>query len=117
MIKLNPKNYDGLDILCRVYENQSEEYWKDEKERDEKSQICAEVLFSNTSGIDKDHQRCTCWLPRGAANFIVQEIKEFKGQGKVIGICNELSDSIGVLTSCRENFENSLRKELAELDK
>ena len=29
MIKLNPESYEGLDILCRVYENQDKEYWKD----------------------------------------------------------------------------------------
>ena len=114
MIKLNPESYEGLDILCRVYENQDKQYWEDEKARDEKEQICAEVLFSNTSGIEKNHQRCTCWLPRGAAKFIAQEIKEYKDT-EVIGICNELSNNIGVLTSCRENFENSLKRELQNI--
>ena len=45
MITINPNTYDGFDILCRVYENQSQSYWRSVN-RDESEQICVEVLFA-----------------------------------------------------------------------
>lgn len=41
MITINPNTYDGFDILCRVYENQSQEYWRSVN-RDESEQICVD---------------------------------------------------------------------------
>lgn len=113
-INLNPESYDGFDVLCRVYRNQDEDYWNQkEKFRDEKQQICVEVLFRN--GIDKEHQRATCWLPRGAAAFMGQELNKIRSQHYDVGIFNELDDCIGVLTSCRRNFEFAINDELQNL--
>lgn len=113
-IDLNPKSYDDFDILCRVYRNQNQEYWNQmEKDRDETEQICSEVLFRK--GINIDHQRATCWLPRGAAAFIGQELNKIKNKNYKVGIFNELDDNIGVLTSCRRNFEYAIEHELKNL--
>lgn len=109
-IILNPPTYDGIDILCRVYANQNEEYWRNERERDERKQICAEVLFANH--MPYEHRRATAWLPRGAANFIVGELVEFVNTDYKVAICNELKDNIGVLTSCFDNFEHAIRNEI-----
>jgi len=76
MIIRNPPTYNGFDILCRVYENQSREYWINPY-RDENEQICVEVLFSNRSNINEKNKRACAWLPIGAAEFIVQNIKPY----------------------------------------
>lgn len=109
-ITLNPPTYEDVDILCRVYENQNKEYWRNERERDEREQIVAEVLFANH--MPYEHRRATAWLPRGAANFIVGELVEFVNTDYKVAICNELKNNIGVLTSCFDNFEGAIRYEI-----
>lgn len=111
-IIFNPPTYEGVDILCRVYENQNEEYWRNERERDESEQIVAEVLFADH--MPYEHRFASAWLPRGAANFIVGELVEFMNTDYKVAICNELKDEIGVLTSCFDNFEHAIRNEIRE---
>ena len=112
MITFNPKSYDGFDILCRVYKNQNPNFWSN-PEWDEKEQISVEVLFNNK--MRRKGKRGSCWLPRGAAAFIAKHIKQYKGKNKNIAICNELDDNIGVLTSCRENFDIRMRQEIEDI--
>ena len=45
MITINPNTYNGFDILCRVYENQSQSYWRSIN-RDENKQICVRVFLN-----------------------------------------------------------------------
>lgn len=90
---------DDIDVLIRVYDNQSSTF-------DEKEQICSEVLFKPY--LNKEHERFTSWLPRGAVNAIVQVLNSLKDNDLKIQISNELPNNVGVLTSCRENFDNSL---------
>lgn len=111
-IDLNPTNYNNYDVICRVYKNQDPTYWRNEKTRNEQDQIAVEVLFSKK--LNKEHQRATAWLPRGAANFIAQELTKIKNKNYKVGIFNELDDCIGVLTSCRRNFDISINEELKE---
>lgn len=112
MIIRNPQTYQGLEILCRVYENQNRYYWLD-PHRDESKQICVEVLFSNESGIDEENKQAYAWLPIGAAEFIVQNIKTYINT-KRIGICNELPYHVGVLTSVNTSFESAFDRVLRE---
>lgn len=91
---------DNIDILVRVYENQ------DFENTDENKQICSEILFKKYLG--KEHIRATSWLPRGAVVFIVKTLNELGKNDYTVQISNELEDNIGVLTSCRDNFDNSL---------
>lgn len=106
-IILEDKHYlDDVDVLVRVYENQN-------PSRDEKSQVSVEVLFRNGLGIE--NHRATAWLPRGAAVFAVMKLKEFGKPGMKVQVANELPDNIGVLTSCRENWQNALESELSSL--
>ena len=111
-IDLNPTNYSNYDVICRVYRNQDPNYWRNEKTRNEKDQIAVEVLFSKK--LNKEPQRATAWLPRGAANFIAQELLKIKNKNYKVGIFNELDDCIGVLTSCRRNFNISISEELSK---
>ena len=75
MITINPNTYNGFDILCRVYENQSQSYWRSVN-RDENKQICAEVLFSCKTFPDAENKQATAWLPIGAAQFMIENIKD-----------------------------------------
>ena len=106
IIKSNLEILPDIDMLVRVYRNQSEEYKEGE-------QICSEVLFKNY--LDKEHRRFTAWLPRGAVNSIVSTLNEFSNNDWKVQIKNELEDTVGVLNSCRVNFDNS--KEWLNLDK
>ena len=103
MITINPNTYDGFDILCRVYENQSQSYWRSAN-RNENEQICAEVLFAYKTFPDAENKQATAWLPIGATQFIVENIKDYIHKYN-IAVCNELPYHVGVLTSCRENFD------------
>ena len=112
MIIRNPKTYENLDILCRVYENQDPNYWTNAN-RDEKQQICVEVLFANRSGIKEANKRATAWLPIGAADFMVENIKPYINT-KRIGICNELPSCVGWLTSVNSSFESAFDRVYTE---
>lgn len=101
-MKIIKKDYEYLkdiDVLIRVYENQS-------KNRDEKDQICSEILFKEHT--EQDHLRFTSWLPRGAVNAIVSNLNKFAKKKWKAQLSNELTDQVGVLTSCRENFDRSM---------
>ena len=70
-MKIVKKDYEYLkdiDVLIRVYENQSEPHG-------EKDQICSEILFKEHTG--QNHLRFTSWLPRGAVNAIVSNLNKF----------------------------------------
>ena len=112
MIIRNPETYENLDILCRVYENQTPNYWSNVN-RDEKQQICVEVLFSNRSGINDTNKRATAWLPIGAAEFMVENIKPYITT-KRIGICNELPSCVGYLLSVNSSFEDAFDRVYTE---
>jgi hypothetical protein len=88
-----------IDVLVRVYENQSGHC-------DEKDQICSEILFKEHT--NQDHMRFTSWLPRGAVNAIVSSLNQFAEEKWDVQVSNELANQVGVLTSCRENFEKSM---------
>lgn len=103
MITINPNTYNGFDIVCRVYENQSQSYWRS-RNRDEKEQICVEVLFATKTFPDIKNKGATAWLPLGAAQFIIENITDYIYKYN-IAVCNELPNQVGVLTSCRENFD------------
>ena len=62
MITINPNTYDGFDILCRVYENQSQSYWRSIN-RNESEQICVDVLFAYKIFPDTENKQATAWLP------------------------------------------------------
>jgi hypothetical protein len=94
-------DYNGADILVRVYDNQDEYYKEDE-------QIVCEVLFK-----DREPRRAKSWLPKGASNFIAGVLKPLPKEGKTIIISNELPLNVGVLTSCKLNFDNSIKKDLS----
>ena len=85
---------DDIDVLCRVYKNQDPDHCEYE-------QIASEVLFK--PHMDREHSQALCWLPQGAAHHIVNVLNSVQGQCKV-QISNELSNNVGVLTSCRDNF-------------
>jgi len=85
---------DDIDILCRVYKNQDDNCPENE-------QIASEVLFK--PHMDREHSQALSWLPQGAAHHIVEVLNTVQGQYKV-QVSNELTDNIGVLTSCRDNF-------------
>lgn len=108
MITINPNTYNGFDILCRVYENQSQSYWKNSN-RDEHEQICVEVLFSRKIFPNIKHKQGCVWMPLGAAQFIIENIKDYIYNYN-IAICNELPNQVGVLTSCRECFDTALER-------
>jgi len=108
-IRLNPKTPQEVDIYCRVYENQDPEYWADPN-RDEKQQIVAEVLYKTE--LNLDNVMITAWLPRGAAEGIYANIAKWKDNDKLIGISNELPDTVGILTSCRKNFDIRMMQKL-----
>ena len=103
MITINPNTYNGFDIVCRVYENQSQSYWRS-RNRDEKEQICVEVLFATKTFPGVKGKAATAWLPIGAAQFMIENIKDYIYKYN-IAVCNELPNQVGVLTSCRENFD------------
>lgn len=101
-MKIIKKDYEYLkdiDVLIRVYENQSRNY-------DEKDQICSEILFKEHTR--QNHLQFTSWLPRGAVNAIVSNLNKFSNEKWKVQLSNELTDKIGVLTSCRENFDRSM---------
>ena len=108
MITINPNTYNGFDIVCRVYENQSQSYWRS-RNRDEKEQICVEVLFATKTFPDIKSKGATAWLPLGAAQFMIENIKDYINNYN-IAICNELPNQVGVLTSCRENFDMAFER-------
>ena len=108
MITINPNTYNGFDILCRVYENQDQSYWRSSN-RDESKQICVEVLFARKTFPDIENERAYAWLPLGAAQFIIENIKNYICNYN-IAICNELPNQVGVLTSCRENFDIAFKR-------
>lgn len=95
-------NYNNCDVLIRVYNSQTEHPKEEE-------QIVGELLFK-----DKPHQRCTAWLPKGVANFISQELIKIKNETLRIHISNELPFQVGVLTSCKQNFDISIKEELKD---
>lgn len=104
-MKIVKKDYEYLkdiDVLIRVYENQSETHG-------EKDQICSEILFKEHTG--QNHLRFTSWLPRGAVNAIVSNLNKFAKKKWKAQLSNELTNEVGVLTSCRENFDNSMEWE------
>ena len=92
---------ENADILVRVYENQS-------RHHDEKEQCVGEILFRPK--MKREHIRFTAWLPRGLVEAIKKHFSAIKGD-YTVQIANELPDNIGVLTSCRENFDVRLRNE------
>lgn len=104
IIKRDFDYLDDIDILIRVYKNQ------DIRNANEKEQICAEILFKKY--LKREHIQATSWLPRGAVSFIVKNLNELGENSYKIQISNELVDNIGVLTSCRYNFDNSLEWDL-----
>lgn len=108
MITINPNTYNGFDILCRVYENQDQSYWRS-LSRDESKQICVEVLFARKTFPDVENKRACAWLPLGAAQFIVENIKNYIYNYN-IAICNELPNQVGVLTSCKECFDIAFKR-------
>lgn len=108
MITINPNTYNGFDILCRVYENQSQSYWRSVN-RDESEQICVEVLFACKTFPDIENKQAYAWLPLGAAQFIIENIKDYIYKYN-IAVCNELHNQVGVLTSCRECFDNAFER-------
>lgn len=99
IIKQDNTYLEEADVLVRVYGNQDPDH-------DEKDQICAEVLFRPY--LNLDHLQATSWLPRGAVAFIVQTLNEYHDKPWTVQISNELDNNIGVLTSCRANFDNSM---------
>ena len=103
MITINPNTYDGFDILCRVYENQSQSYWRSYN-RDESEQICVEVLFATKIFPGIKSKQAYAWVPLGAAQFIIENIKDYINNYN-IAVCNELPNQVGILTSCRECFD------------
>ena len=103
-------NYDynvrkDVDILVRVYENL-------DKHATEQEQCVGEVLFKKHLGIE--HERFTSWLPRGCSNEIVQILKRHQDLDVKVGITNEFSSTLGVLTSVAENFDGDLKRDLRE---
>lgn len=92
-----------IDVLCRVYPNQ------DPNNTNEKEQVCADVLFK--AHLKREHKRATAWLPRGAVAFIVQELNKLGKNSYKVQISNELTDNVGVLTYCRDNFKQSMEWE------
>jgi hypothetical protein len=106
IVKKDNVYLNDIDVLVRVYENQSGQC-------DERDQICSEILFKEHT--NQDHMRFTSWLPRGAVRAIVFGLNKFATEKWKVQISNELADTVGVLTSCRENFERSM--EWGELDK
>lgn len=99
IIKKDNVYLKNIDVLVRVYGNQSEYC-------DEKDQICSEILFKEYT--NQNHMRFTSWLPRGAVNAIVFNLNKFAKEKWTVQVSNELTDQIGVLTSCRDNFEKSM---------
>lgn len=102
MMKIIKKNYqynEDIDVLIRVYENQSKEY-------NEVDQIAFEILFKPY--IKQEHLRFTSRFPRGAVAAIVSVLNKFKNKDWLVQISNELPSTVGVLTSCIENFDRSL---------
>ena len=53
---------------------------------------------------DIENKQATAWLPLGAAQFMIENIKDYIYKYN-IAVCNELPNQVGVLTSCRENFD------------
>lgn len=45
----------------------------------------------------------------GPAQFIIENIKDYIYKYN-IAVCNELPNQVGVLTSCRENFDNAFER-------
>lgn len=105
IIQQSPYRKDA-DILIRVYGNQQGNH-------DEKSQCVGEILFRQHLQID--HIRFTSWLPRGLVDAITEQLNYMQGKDYTVQIANELPDTIGVLTSCRDNFELRLRRELSKI--
>jgi hypothetical protein len=83
------------EILVRVYEAQC-------RVDDEKKQFVGEVLFRPS--VHRDPIQFKAWLPKGLVEGIKSAFKSIKGDFTV-QISNELSNQVGSLTSCRENFE------------
>lgn len=95
---------DNADILVRVYENQSSRSGENE-------QCVGEILFRPE--LKREHIRFTSRLPRGLIEAIKWHLKGIIGD-YIVQIANELPDNIGVLTSCRDNFNIRLQKEFSE---
>ena len=91
-----------------MYENQSQSYWRSAN-RDENKQICVEVLFSCKTFPDGENKQVYAWLPIGAAQFMIENIKDYIDKF-YFAVCNELPYQVGVLTSCRENFDNAFER-------
>jgi hypothetical protein len=56
--------------------------------------------------MGRNHERALAWLPTGAAGHMVSILNTVQGNYKV-QVSNELTDIVGVLTSCRDNFNSS----------
>ncbi len=97
---------EEADILVRVYENQQED-------ANEKEQCVGEILFRPK--LHREHIRFTAWLPRGLVEAIKEHFATIQGD-YTVQIANELPDTIGILTSCRENFDARLRNEFLALN-
>lgn len=95
----------NLDILVRVYENQIPDC-------EEEEQCAGEVLFKEHMGID--HERFLSWLPKGCAKAVVEILKKFEDKDVRVGIANEFPSIVGALTSCPENFDGALQREIDE---
>jgi hypothetical protein len=84
-----------IDILIRVYENQTS-FCEDE------DLFAGEVLFKPHTR--DEHQRFTAPFPRGLVEGIKETLNDVKGNWK-IQVSNELPDVVRHLTSCREHFD------------
>lgn len=104
-------NYDyntrnDANVLVRAYENQAPHV-------DEKKQCVGEILFKQE--LRRESVGFTAWLPRGIAAAVVSELVKLEGAPAshtlVVGIANEFPFTVGVLTSCHENFAGAMRTE------
>ena len=111
IVTLNPTGYNNLDVLMRVYKNQDLDYWA-QTDRDEEKQICGDILYR---GEIRDNRQGMAWLPKGIVTMFAEELEQLKHKYITIGIFNELDDNVGELTSCRLNFEATLKIELERI--
>jgi hypothetical protein len=64
--------------------------------------------------MKRDHEQFTSWLPRGCANAAVQALKRLEGLNIRVGVANEFPSVVGMLTSCPENFDGALKREMRD---
>jgi hypothetical protein len=90
------------DVLVRAYENQ-------EERPEEEEQCVGEVLFR-----DREPVRFTARFPRGIAAAVMGELSELRDKPLKVQISNEFPSTVGILTSCPENFDGALKRESEE---